>query len=44
MLETMYYGVPMVIMPVFTDQFRNAKNVERRGAGKVENNTSAFRT
>uniref|UniRef100_A0A1I7US59 glucuronosyltransferase n=1 Tax=Caenorhabditis tropicalis TaxID=1561998 RepID=A0A1I7US59_9PELO len=34
-LETMYYGVPMVIMPVFTDQFRNGKNVERRGVGKV---------
>lgn len=25
----------MVIMPVFTDQFRNGRNVERRGAGKV---------
>ncbi|KAF1748496.1 hypothetical protein GCK72_024963 [Caenorhabditis remanei] len=34
-LETMYYGVPMVIMPVFTDQFRNGKNVERRGAGRM---------
>lgn len=34
-LETMYYGVPMVIMPVFTDQFRNGRNVERRGAGKM---------
>ncbi|EGT46668.1 CBN-UGT-50 protein [Caenorhabditis brenneri] len=34
-LETMYNGVPMVIMPVFTDQFRNGKNVERRGAGKM---------
>lgn len=34
-LETMYHGVPMVIMPVFTDQFRNGKNVERRGAGKL---------
>lgn len=34
-LETMYHGVPMVIMPVFTDQFRNGKNVERRGAGKM---------
>ncbi|PIC19516.1 hypothetical protein B9Z55_025042 [Caenorhabditis nigoni] len=34
-LETMYHGIPMVIMPVFTDQFRNGKNVERRGAGKM---------
>ncbi|ULT83488.1 hypothetical protein L3Y34_012608 [Caenorhabditis briggsae] len=34
-LETMHHGIPMVIMPVFTDQFRNGKNVERRGAGKM---------
>ncbi|CAI5455793.1 unnamed protein product [Caenorhabditis angaria] len=34
-LESMSYGVPMVLMPVFTDQFKNAKTVERRGAGKM---------
>ncbi|CAB3399673.1 unnamed protein product [Caenorhabditis bovis] len=32
-LEGATGGVPMLVMPVFTDQFRNGKNVERRGNG-----------
>ncbi|VDM53479.1 unnamed protein product [Angiostrongylus costaricensis] len=33
--EAMLRGVPVVVIPVFADQFRNGRNVERRGVGKV---------
>lgn len=35
--ESTYYGVPMLIMPFYADQFRNARNVERNGHGLVLN-------
>lgn len=35
--ETVYHGVPAVVVPVFADQVINAGNAERRGyAVKVE--------
>ncbi|CAD6189314.1 unnamed protein product [Caenorhabditis auriculariae] len=34
-LEGMTFGTPMMVIPIFTDQFRNAKTVERRGSGKM---------
>ncbi|KAE9412257.1 hypothetical protein Angca_009446, partial [Angiostrongylus cantonensis] len=33
--EAMLRGVPVVVIPVFADQFRNGRNAERRGVGKV---------
>lgn len=35
--ESTYYGVPMLSVPFYADQFRNAKNAERNGHGLVVN-------
>ena len=35
--EGTYYGVPMLTVPFYADQFRNARNVERNGHGLVMN-------
>lgn len=32
--EAMYYGVPMLAMPIINDQFANASQVEKLGLGK----------
>ncbi|CAI4229779.1 unnamed protein product [Auanema sp. JU1783] len=33
--EAMLRGVPVVVIPIFADQFRNGRNVEKRYVGKV---------
>ncbi|CAJ0588294.1 unnamed protein product [Cylicocyclus nassatus] len=33
--EALFRGVPVVVIPMFADQFRNGRNVEKRGVGKV---------
>ncbi|KAL6744221.1 hypothetical protein Aduo_017179 [Ancylostoma duodenale] len=33
--EAMLRAVPVVVIPIFADQFRNGRNVEKRGVGKV---------
>ncbi|CAJ0588293.1 unnamed protein product [Cylicocyclus nassatus] len=33
--EALLRGVPLVVIPMFGDQFRNGRNVEKRGVGKV---------
>lgn len=35
--EATYFGVPMLTIPFYGDQFRNAKNVERNGHGLMLN-------
>ncbi|VDL68648.1 unnamed protein product [Nippostrongylus brasiliensis] len=35
LMEAMLRGVPVVVVPIFADQFRNGRNVEKRGVGKV---------
>lgn len=32
--ESLYHGVPLLLIPFFSDQHRNAHSVERRGLGK----------
>ncbi|KJH47050.1 UDP-glucoronosyl and UDP-glucosyl transferase, partial [Dictyocaulus viviparus] len=34
-MEAMLRAVPVIVIPIFADQFRNGRNVEKRGAGKV---------
>ncbi|VDM81278.1 unnamed protein product [Strongylus vulgaris] len=33
--EALLRAVPVVVIPIFADQFRNGRNVEKRGVGKV---------
>ncbi|EYB85012.1 hypothetical protein Y032_0306g2000 [Ancylostoma ceylanicum] len=33
--EAMLRAVPVIVVPIFGDQFRNGRNVEKRGVGKV---------
>lgn len=35
LLEAMQRAVPVIVIPIFADQFRNGRNVEKRGVGKV---------
>ncbi|CAJ0929847.1 unnamed protein product, partial [Mesorhabditis belari] len=35
MIEAIYRSVPLVIVPIFADQFRNGRNAEMRGIGKA---------
>ncbi|VDK48811.1 unnamed protein product [Cylicostephanus goldi] len=32
--EALLRGVPVLVIPMFADQFRNGRNVEKRGVGK----------
>lgn len=34
-LESVYYGVPLIMVPLFGDQKRNARMVERKGTGII---------
>ncbi|KHJ77243.1 hypothetical protein OESDEN_23137, partial [Oesophagostomum dentatum] len=36
LVEALRRAVPLVVIPIFADQFRNGRNVEKRGIGKVE--------
>lgn len=33
--ESIFHQVPMVIMPIWGDQFDNAKRIEEKGLGRV---------
>ncbi|CAJ0582494.1 unnamed protein product, partial [Mesorhabditis spiculigera] len=35
MIEAVHRAVPLVVVPMFADQFRNGRNAERRGIGKM---------
>ncbi|VDO75442.1 unnamed protein product [Haemonchus placei] len=35
MMEALLRAVPVVVIPIFADQFRNGRNAEKRGVGKV---------
>ncbi|KHJ75958.1 hypothetical protein OESDEN_24423 [Oesophagostomum dentatum] len=37
MLEAMFHGVPMIVVPLFGDQQLNSKNIQRRGIGTLVN-------
>ena len=40
--ESAYHGVPVVAVPLFADQFSNAKKVEQFGLGIVVNYKSVY--
>ena len=33
--ESLYHGIPMMVIPLFGDQLANGARVERQGCGKV---------
>ncbi|PIO54002.1 hypothetical protein TELCIR_24644, partial [Teladorsagia circumcincta] len=35
LMEALLRAVPVVVIPIFADQFRNGRNAEKRGVGKV---------
>ena len=42
MYESAYHGVPVVAVPLFADQFSNAKKVEQFGLGIVVDYKSVY--
>ncbi|KAK6052607.1 hypothetical protein COOONC_09888 [Cooperia oncophora] len=35
MLEAMFHGKPMIVIPLFGDQQLNARNIQRHGVGTL---------
>ena len=33
--ESIYHGVPLIVLPIFEDQFDNARRIEDKGLGAV---------